>query len=246
MSVLGRLHLITDTRPGRKTLEVVHATLRAGVAFGTAPTIQVRVEDAMTDREAYQLATAVMQLCREVWPATVAAETSQESTSGAAESSTDADSTHHDPRQRPLCLVNDRLHVALAVGADGGHVGADDLPVAAARRVLGGDAVLGATAREPMTAKQAVAEGASYLGVGPAYRTTTKTGLPDPLGPSGVAAVAAAVDIPVIAIGGVTVDAVPALLDAGAYGVAVVGGINDAADPYEAASRFFQTLRGRR
>lgn len=246
MSVLGRLTLITDTRPGRKTLEVVRATLRAGAASGTAPTIQVRVEDAMTDREAYQLADAVMRLCRDAWPTTVAGDTSPESTSGPADSSADADSSRGGPQQRPLCLINDRLHIALAVAADGGHVGADDLPVAAARRVLGGDAVLGATAREPVTAKQAVAEGATYLGVGPAYRSTTKHGLPDPIGPSGVAAVAAAVDVPVVAIGGVTVDTVPALLDAGAYGVAVIGAINDAADPYEAARRFFEALRGRR
>src|SRR5205823_15043548 len=99
------------------------------------------------------------------------------------------------------CLVNDRLHVALAVGADGGHVGADDLPVAAARRILGPYAVLGATARDPETARRAVADGASYLGVGPAYPTSTKGGLPAPIGPAGVAAVAAAVPVPVIAIG---------------------------------------------
>jgi thiamine-phosphate pyrophosphorylase len=245
MSVLGRLTLITDTRPGRKTLEVVRATLRAGAALGTAPTIQVRVEDAMTDREAYQLADAVMRLCRDAWPTTVAGD-SRASTSGPAASSGDADSTRDGPQQRPLCLINDRLHIALAVGADGGHVGADDLPVAAARRVLGDDAVLGATAREAVTAKRAVAEGATYLGVGPVYRSTTKHGLPDPIGPSGLAAVAAAVDVPVIAIGGVTVDTVPALLDAGAYGVAVIGAINDAADPYQAARRFFEALRGRR
>src|SRR5690606_15555463 len=114
---------------------------------------------------------------------------------------------------------NDRLHVALAVGAAGGHVGADDLPVDAARRVLGPTAILGATCREPAGATAAVAAGASYLGVGPAYPTATKTGLPDALGPAGVAAVAAAVpQTPVIAIGGITADRVAPLLAAGAYG----------------------------
>jgi thiamine-phosphate pyrophosphorylase len=142
-----------------------------------------------------------------------------------------------------LCLVNDRLHIALAVGADGGHVGADDLPVAAARRVLGPAAVLGATARDPDTARRAVADGASYLGVGPAYVTSTKDGLPDPIGPAGIAAVARAVDVPVIAIGGVTVDRVGELRGAGAYGVAVVGAVSAAADPGKATTLLLEALR---
>jgi len=142
------------------------------------------------------------------------------------------------------CLVNDRLHIALAVGADGGHVGADDLPVAAARRILGPHAVLGATARDPQAARRAVADGATYLGVGPAYATATKTGLPAPIGPEGVAAVAAAVDVPVIAIGGVTAERVPRLRAAGAHGVAVVGAVSEAPDPAAACAALVAQLRG--
>jgi len=140
------------------------------------------------------------------------------------------------------CLVNDRVHVALAVGADGAHVGADDLPVAAARRVLGPAAILGATARDAPTARRAVADGADYVGVGPAYPTTTKPGLPAAIGPAGVAAVAAAVRAPVIAIGGVTAERVAELRRAGAYGVAVVGAISAAADPGAAAARLRAAL----
>ncbi|MCZ7435374.1 thiamine phosphate synthase [Micromonospora sp. WMMC241] len=140
------------------------------------------------------------------------------------------------------CLVNDRLHVALAVGAAGGHVGADDLPVAAARHVLGAGAVLGATAREPDTARAAVTAGASYLGVGPCHTTTTKPGLPAPIGPDGVRAVAGAVTVPVIAIGGVTAASVPALRAAGAYGVAVVGALSSAADPAHATAELLGAL----
>lgn len=140
------------------------------------------------------------------------------------------------------CLVNDRLDVALAVGADGAHVGVDDLPVAAARRILGPDAILGATARDPATARAAVAAGATYLGVGPAYPTATKHGLPDPIGPAGIAAVTGAVEVPVIAIGGVTVDRVPDLLAARAYGVAVVGAIGGAPDPARATAALLAAL----
>jgi thiamine-phosphate pyrophosphorylase len=188
------LHVLTDTRPGRDAIATVHAALSVG-----APVVQVRVEDTVTDREAYDLAVRVAALCG---------------------------------RYGATCLVNDRLHIALAVGAGGGHVGAADLPVAAARRLLGPAAVLGVSSRRPDTARAAVAQGASYLGVGPAFATTTKADLPDPIGPAGVAAVVAAVPgTPVIAIGGVTPRRVPALMAAGAYGVAVVSALSTAADP---------------
>jgi thiamine-phosphate pyrophosphorylase len=140
------------------------------------------------------------------------------------------------------CLVNDRLHIALAIGADGGHVGGDDLPVDAARRVLGPDTILGATARDPVAARAAVAAGASYLGVGPAFATRTKEGLPDPIGVAGVAAVAAAVDVPVIAVGAVTRERVAPLLAAGAHGIAVVTAVSDAADPAAATAALLAEL----
>ncbi|GAA3758913.1 thiamine phosphate synthase [Micromonospora maritima] len=206
MPSLGRLHLITDTRPGRDPLAVLRAALPVA---GADLVVQVRVEDDATDREAYELARRVAEACRPY---------------GAS------------------CLVNDRLHVALAVDAAGGHVGADDLPVAAARRVLGPDAVLGATAREPVGARAAVDAGASYLGVGPCHVTTTKSGLPDPIGPEGVRAVAEAVGVPVIAIGGVTAASVPTLRAAGAYGVAVVGALSLAADPAHATAELMRAL----
>jgi thiamine-phosphate pyrophosphorylase len=142
------------------------------------------------------------------------------------------------------CLINDRLHIALATGADGGHVGGDDLPVAAARRVLGPDAILGVSARDPVTARAAEAAGATYLGVGPVFATRTKDGLPDPLGAAGLRAVVTSVDLPVIAIGAVTADRVPELLAAGAYGVAVVTAVSDADDPAAACAELLAALPG--
>lgn len=129
------------------------------------------------------------------------------------------------------CLVNDRVDVAVAVGADGVHVGAQDLPVSVARRVLGPDALVGATCRTPDDARRAEADGASYVGVGPVFATATKVGLPDPLGPRRVEAVAAAVGIPVIAIAGITAANAGAVLDAGAWGIAVVGAVYGSPDP---------------
>jgi thiamine-phosphate pyrophosphorylase len=140
------------------------------------------------------------------------------------------------------CLVNDRVDVALAVGADGTHLGADDLPLAAARRVAGPGHLLGGTARDPERARLLVAEGADYLGVGPAWPTSTKTGLPDAIGPAGVRAVASAVDVPVVAIGGVTAARVADLLAAGAAGVAVVGAVSGAPDPGAATRELLRAL----
>src|SRR3954471_7127201 len=180
---LPRLHLVTACRAGRDTLAVVRAAVAAAQDVHGGLAVQVRVEDDVTDRCAYELTCDILWLCH--------------------------------PAGVPV-LVNDRLHVALAAGAHGGHVGADDLPVDVARRVLGGRAVLGATCRTPEAARAAVADGATYLGVGPFRATATKEGLPAPIGWDGVAAVAKAVpDTPVVAIGGVTRDDVADLRGAG-------------------------------
>jgi thiamine-phosphate pyrophosphorylase len=128
------------------------------------------------------------------------------------------------------CLIDDRVDIALACGADGVHIGDRDLPVAVARRLLGPEAIIGATARDPDSGQARVRSGADYLGVGPTYATTTKDGLPDPIGPVGVAAVAAAVDVPVIAIAGISLEHVAEVMATGAHGIAVVGAVSRAVD----------------
>ncbi len=143
-----------------------------------------------------------------------------------------------------ICVVNDRVDVALAAGASGTHLGADDLPVEAVRRIAGPGHLIGGTARDPRRAVELVAAGADYLGVGPAYATSTKDGLPDPIGPAGVGAVAKAAGVPVVAIGGITVERVPPLLAAGAYGVAVVSAVAAATDPAAATRELLRVLDG--
>jgi thiamine-phosphate pyrophosphorylase len=139
------------------------------------------------------------------------------------------------------CIINDRLDIALASGADGAHVGPLDLPVAEARRLLGPELLLGASARTPAVALEAAEAGADYVGVGPCYLTSTKEDLPAPIGAAGLAAVAEAVRLPVLAIGGVTAAQVPELLEAGSYGVAVVSAIAAASDP-AGATRELMTI----
>jgi thiamine-phosphate pyrophosphorylase len=132
------------------------------------------------------------------------------------------------------CLVNDRADLAVAIDADGVHVGADDLPVAAVRKVVGTGALVGGTARDPGVAERLVAEGVDYLGVGPTFATTSKTGLLDPIGVDGVRAVVEAVDVPVIAIAGITAATVEEVMATGAFGVAVIGAVVDSPDPHTA------------
>lgn len=137
---------------------------------------------------------------------------------------------------RPLgtrVIVNDRLDIALVAGADGVHLGAEDLPVEAVRFLAPEGFLVGATCRGPEDAREARAEGADYVGLGPVYHSTTKSGLPDPVGLDVLAQTSPV--LPTIAIGGVTVDRVPAVMAAGAHGVAVVAAVWQASDPPRAA-----------
>ncbi len=146
-----------------------------------------------------------------------------------------------EPRDATV-LVDDRADIALAAGAAGVHVGADDLPIADVRRVLGPDAIVGATARTPDAARQAAADGATYVGAGPAYATSTKASLPTPLGPDRIRVIAAAVDIPVIAIAGIGPREAGELRSVGAHGVAVVTAISDAPDPGAATAELLAVV----
>ena len=128
-----------------------------------------------------------------------------------------------------LFFVNDRFDLALLCGADGVHLGQDDLPLAAAR-ALGPDLLVGISTHDPEQARAAVAGGADYVGCGPVFATTTKPG-PDPIaGLAGLGAVCAAVRVPVVAIGGITLANAPAVLAAGAAAVAVISAVNYAPD----------------
>jgi thiamine-phosphate pyrophosphorylase len=144
--------------------------------------------------------------------------------------------------QVPL-IINDRLDIALAVDAAGLHIGQEDLPVAVARRLLGPDKILGATAATVADALAAQAAGADYLGSGAVYPTGTKPGKAIlPL--SVLAQIKLAVRIPVVAIGGITADNIGPLRDTGVDGVAVVSTIMDSADPAAAARMLRQRWQG--
>ena len=126
-------------------------------------------------------------------------------------------------------VINDRVDVALASGAAGVHLGQEDMEVDAARRLLGADAIVGATAKTAELARAAVAMGADYVGSGAVYETTTKSS--SCIGLAGLTKVCDAIaPVPVVGIGGVGLSNAPPVIAAGAKGVAVVSAVFDAAD----------------
>ena len=121
-------------------------------------------------------------------------------------------------------IINDRLDIAMAVGAAGVHLGQDDLPCAAARKILGEDYIIGVSAHNQAEAKAALQSGADYLGCGAVFGTATKADVKK-LGTDGLAAICKAKGLPVVGIGGVTADNYREVRAAGADGAAIVSGI---------------------
>ena len=140
-------------------------------------------------------------------------------------------------------LVNDRPDLAQTVGADGVHVGREDTGLTEARNLLGPNALLGGSAHTVEEALAAQAAGADYLGCGAVFGSGTKHNVSQmPL--ETLTAICQAVDIPVVAIGGVSLDSLPLLADTGIAGVAVISGLFAAEDKTEAAQAFLRQLEG--
>lgn len=137
-------------------------------------------------------------------------------------------------------IVDDDVQLCADLRADGVHLGANDLPVALARKSLGDSYIIGATCHDAPTLLRAEADGASYAGCGPWRFTTTKSNLAEPLGPDGLRelvwlARSQGSTMPIVAIGGIVATDVPLIRECGADGIAVSGAIAHAADPLTAA-----------
>jgi thiamine-phosphate pyrophosphorylase len=139
-------------------------------------------------------------------------------------------------------LVNDRLDVALAVGADGVHLGGHSLPVAVARRILGPEKLIGVSTHHPEEVPAAARDGADFVTIGPVWFTPSKAAYAEPVGLEQLRAACAA-DLPVFALGGVTGDRLPAILAAGAAGAALVSAILAAPDAAAATTTLLARLR---
>jgi thiamine-phosphate pyrophosphorylase len=142
-------------------------------------------------------------------------------------------------------IVNDRLDLALALGADGVHLGQDDLPPRLARPLLPPGKLLGLSTHSVEQARAAQAAGADYVAVGSIFPTVTKPDF-ELVGPVLVRTLRDEIRVPLIGIGGITPDNVGEVIRAGADGVAVISAVCAAADPERATRRFLEAIRSAR
>jgi thiamine-phosphate diphosphorylase len=138
-------------------------------------------------------------------------------------------------------IVNDRVDVALAVDADGVHVGQDDMPVSLARKLIGRDKIVGVSAENVEQARAAIADGADYLGVGAIFATATKSDAGEPIGIAGLLKIARVSAIPIVGIAGINASNAASVIRAGAAGIAVISAIVSA-DDMERAARELRTI----
>ena len=145
------------------------------------------------------------------------------------------------PLRVPL-IINDRVDIALAVAADGVHLGQTDMPISLARRLLGPNCLIGISAESVADAVEAEQQGADYIGISPVFSTPTKTDTAPALGLEGIRQIRQQVRIPLVGIGGINLTNARQVLAAGADGVAVVSAIMAAVVPQQAAAALRNSL----
>ncbi len=142
-----------------------------------------------------------------------------------------------------LFIINDRVDIALASEADGVHLGQDDLPAAAARKLLGNTRIIGVSVSSPEEAVRAEKDGADYIGFGHVYPTVSKLKEHPPLGPENLQKTVQSISLPVVAIGGISIENAPILISRGASGVAVISAVSRAENPSKAAFELMRALQ---
>lgn len=157
----------------------------------------------------------------------------------------------------PLCrrhgakfLLDDHVELVRQLGADGVHLGKNDMPVDEARKILGPDIIIGGTANTIEDIIRLHKQGADYIGCGPFRFTTTKKNLSPILGLDGYKSIVLkmkelGIDLPIVAIGGITVEDIPAVMETGVSGIALSGAILSAPDPVEMTARIIETIDNR-
>lgn len=176
--------------------------------------IQLRMKNA-SPTEVKEMAIRVKQLCKE----------------------------HH-----AAFIINDHVEIAKQLGADGVHLGKSDMPIAEARKILGEDVIIGATANSFEDVKHHYSAGANYVGVGPFRFTSTKKNLSTILGLQGYRDILSkmeseGIEIPLVAIGGITNDDLTDIFETGVWGVALSSGILQASDPIKETTKILQQIK---
>ena len=142
-----------------------------------------------------------------------------------------------------LYIINDRVDIALLIDADGVHVGQSDLPVAVARKFLGKNKIIGTSAENIKQARTAQKQGADYVGLGPIFYTTTKEKIPPPVGLDLIRQAKKELKIPFFPIGGINLDNLGSVINAGAKGVAVASAIVCSPDIAKTSKQFLKRLK---
>jgi len=142
-----------------------------------------------------------------------------------------------------MVIINDRCDVALAVGADGVHLGQEDLPVAEARALMGPQRIIGLSTHTLAQALEAEAEGADYLGFGPIFPSSTKSNPEPVVGIEQLREVRSRVGLPIVAIGGINAGNIRAVFDAGSEAPAVLSAVLAAPDPVRAIADLMTALQ---
>lgn len=145
---------------------------------------------------------------------------------------------HHDAR----LFINDRIDIALAVGADGVHLGTSSIPVHRARKILGDKRMIGVSCHNRISALNAQEKGADFITFGPVFYTPSKAAYGDPVGVDKLAEIVELLQIPVYALGGVNRKNVSQVIEAGAHGIALISAILAADDPYAETKSLLSTL----
>lgn len=142
-----------------------------------------------------------------------------------------------------MFVVNDRVDLAVSLGADAVHLGDEDLPISETRRIVGEEMVIGYSPSTLVDALQGERLGADYLGVGPIYGTSTKSDAGEPVGTRRIAEVCRSISIPVVGIGGINAGNAGPVIEAGAAGVAVISSVVAADDVREATVKLASAVR---
>lgn len=146
-------------------------------------------------------------------------------------------------RGHAIFLVNDRIDVALAVDADGVHIGQSDMPIEHARRILGPEKIIGLSASTVEESEEAERLGADYVGLGPIYPTGTKPDADEPCGIDTIRAVRQRISIPIVAIGGLNVERTADVVTAGADGLVAISAVVGADDVFETVKTIRDIIR---
>ena len=146
-------------------------------------------------------------------------------------------------RYQTRLFINGRVDIALAVGADGVHLGVSDIPIRAARRAAGEDMLIGASAHSVKEARRAEEEGADFVTVGPVYETPSKMRYGKPVGLQAIGEVKEAISVPVFAVGGIRQERVGEVLKAGAHGIALISAVLASENIKSSTEEFMRLLK---